>query len=169
MLGWRSWRLHKHEHGPRLASLFCPAIWQPGQAQQAHCSDGGCQPAPVAHCHCGLYAAALDHPDAAFDYLLETSNLRFAGLRTAAVADIFGTVSLWGRVIVTEAGYRAQYAYPQELFIVGRAEIAALLGESYQIPARALSCDQIKEQAAKIASEQSTSNDTLHLSGKGEM
>lgn len=31
--------------------------------------------------------------------------------------DVIGTVSLWGKVIVTERGYRAQYAYPKELFI----------------------------------------------------
>ena len=31
--------------------------------------------------------------------------------------DVIGTVWLWGKVILTEGGYRAQYAYPHELFV----------------------------------------------------
>jgi hypothetical protein len=30
-----------------------------------------------------------------------------------------GRVSLWGRVVARENGFRAQYAYPYELFLIG--------------------------------------------------
>ena len=30
-----------------------------------------------------------------------------------------GSVSLWGRILVRERGFRAQYAYPYELFLIG--------------------------------------------------
>jgi hypothetical protein len=30
----------------------------------------------------------------------------------------FGRVSIWGRVIETEAGFRAQYAYPYEIILL---------------------------------------------------
>lgn len=30
---------------------------------------------------------------------------------------VTGTVNLWGKVVLTEHGFRAQYAYPRELFV----------------------------------------------------
>ena len=33
-----------------------------------------------------------------------------------------GSVSLWGRILARERGYRAQYAYPYELFVIGGDE-----------------------------------------------
>jgi len=47
---------------------------------------------------------------------------------------VVGTVSLWGKVIETEHGFRAQYAYPKELWLdEGMLE----LGWIYKIPIRA--------------------------------
>jgi hypothetical protein len=36
-----------------------------------------------------------------------------------------GSVSLWGRILVRERGFRAQFAYPYELFLVGGDEAMA--------------------------------------------
>jgi len=30
-----------------------------------------------------------------------------------------GSVSLWGRILARENGFRAQFAYPYELFLIG--------------------------------------------------
>jgi hypothetical protein len=39
------------------------------------------------------------------------------GLADRSIA--LGRVSLWGRVLERENGFRAQYAYPYELFLIG--------------------------------------------------
>ena len=36
-----------------------------------------------------------------------------------------GRVSLWGRVLARENGFRAQYAYPYELFLIGGEDVLA--------------------------------------------
>lgn len=43
--------------------------------------------------------------------------LRRQLLGTGYVGGIFGSVYLWGRVIEHEHGYRAEFAYPKELFV----------------------------------------------------
>lgn len=56
---------------------------------------------------------------------------------------VYGEVNLWGRVIVYQDGYRAQFAYPKKLVVatylkpkhIKRAEkIADALAFSYQVP-----------------------------------
>ena len=45
-----------------------------------------------------------------------------------------GSVSLWGRILARERGYRAQYAYPYELFVIGGNEqIARELRDRYAV------------------------------------
>ncbi len=50
-----------------------------------------------------------------------------------------GQVSLWGKVILCERGYRAQFAYPKRLIVIGSAEderiqtMAGELSASYQV------------------------------------
>jgi hypothetical protein len=45
-----------------------------------------------------------------------------------------GSVSLWGRILARERGYRAQYAYPYELFVIGGDEqIARELRDRYAV------------------------------------
>jgi hypothetical protein len=58
--------------------------------------------APQANCTCGVYAAkSLDH-------------LRSAGYERFG---IHGEVYLWGKVVEHERGWRAQLAYPRNLFL----------------------------------------------------
>jgi hypothetical protein len=43
-------------------------------------------------------------------------------------------VSLWGRVLARENGFRAQYAYPYELFLIGgQDELARELRRLYAV------------------------------------
>jgi hypothetical protein len=43
-------------------------------------------------------------------------------------------VSLWGRILARERGFRAQYAYPFELYLIGGDEqIARELRDSYAV------------------------------------
>lgn len=53
---------------------------------------------PIKDCKCGIYAA---------------NNIAEA----EKYGDIIGRVALWGTVVVSETGWRAQYAYPQALYV----------------------------------------------------
>lgn len=45
-----------------------------------------------------------------------------------------GSVSLWGRILAREKGFRAQYAYPYELFLIGGDDqIARELRDRYAV------------------------------------
>lgn len=57
--------------------------------------------APEADCTCGIYAVR------------DAKQARKTG------GSIFAKVALWGRIIVCSGGYRAQYAYPQTLYLTG--------------------------------------------------
>jgi hypothetical protein len=93
------------------------AQWFPGQPFEAKCAvteqqrarlaatgDSFCEPCeiPGDNCTCGVYAAkSLEH-------LIEIGYNRYG---------ILGKISLWGKVSIHKLGYRAQFAYPQELTI----------------------------------------------------
>ena len=62
-------------------------------------------------CSCGIYA--FKDPADAFKYLMQVRD-RFL-CRWTDVA--LGAVSLWGKVIDCERGYRAQYAYPRHFYL----------------------------------------------------
>ena len=45
-----------------------------------------------------------------------------------------GQASLWGRILVRDKGYRAQFAYPYELFLIGGTEqMARTLRQLYAV------------------------------------
>jgi hypothetical protein len=94
-----------------LKSL-CGEPWHPGQPLAARCRvysavtivgrAEAAHGAPQANCTCGVYASkSLEH------------------LRTTGYAryGIHGEVNLWGKVIEHERGWRAQLAYPKNLFL----------------------------------------------------
>jgi hypothetical protein len=120
IVAWRYWRLGggdgllrsltgRHQH------------WHPGQALHARCrfddvdrSDWRYKmvsgfspephPAPSEGCTCGLYAArSLEH----------LRGQMLFGLHRMVV----GQVSLWGKVIPGQHGYRAEFAYPARLCV----------------------------------------------------
>lgn len=98
--GFRVW-----QWGPVLKSLD-HTIWSPGQSLEAecrvlkrHCDN---HPSPGDNCSCGIYAARdLKH-------LIDLGYYLYG---------ICGEVSLWGKVVVHEQGYRAQFAYPKSLIV----------------------------------------------------
>ncbi|MGQ0520564.1 MAG: hypothetical protein ACT4PX_05365 [Actinomycetota bacterium] len=117
---WRYWRVGSADR--RLQSLTGRHQgWQPGQALEARCrfdnvdrSEWRYQlvsgfspdphPAPSEGCTCGLYAArSLEH----------LRGQPLFGLSRMVV----GEVSLWGKVIPGQHGYRAQFAYPRRLYL----------------------------------------------------
>ncbi len=117
-------------------------VWHPLQAFRARCRFADVDPddgrfrlvsgfttepheSPAAGCTCGLYASR--------DLDRLRGHLLF-GLRRMVV----GEVSLWGKVIPGQHGYRAEYAYPRRLLVFDRvaeadSSLVASLGE-YGVP-----------------------------------
>ena len=130
ILGWRAWKV---EHG-RLYSTVFGTLWPERHRLEATCGLGGrsspgglrgVHEAPSAGCQCGIYA--LMAPEDA-EYL--------ARQITPPDVPAVGRVSLWGRVIETERGYRAQYAYVYDVMLVGvTGEEAQTVRNRYAIDA----------------------------------
>jgi hypothetical protein len=135
-----------------LLSAHHPLRWAPGWPAEATCAAAHSPPA--ASCRCGLYAAR--DPDLALAYLpphiKETLLARQPEILGYDVVMAIGRVSLWGRVIEAEWGWRAERGYPSELYLPARVThyrcrgrrvsildgeaLAATLGELYGVPVR---------------------------------
>lgn len=110
ILGYRVWQWD----AAGLKSV-CGEPWHPDQPLTARCRLADCgafsaraedahdaHDAPQEKCTCGIYAAkTLQH-------------LRSAGYEGYG---IHGEVCLWGKVVEHERGWRAQLAYPRNLFL----------------------------------------------------
>lgn len=114
-VGWRAWSLRRARDGSLvLGPVFgWGGSWRPMVPATASCPRSPTHRAPDPTCSCGLHAAS--DPG------------RLPTVRDGEVA-VVGTVSLWGRVIEHESGYRAEHAYPSSLRLVcsrcGRAREA---------------------------------------------
>ncbi len=102
-MGWRYWRADEGW----LCSLNKFKTWPAGRPLRAQCTlamDHG--PLPGEQCGCGIYAA-IDLPT--------LKELVQPDLESPLVV---GEVSLWGKVIPAELGFRAELAYPRRLWVV---------------------------------------------------
>jgi hypothetical protein len=140
VLGWRLWhvRLHGDEH--RLESFTWHHVsWPPKGRLEASCALHR-DAAPVGDHECGIYAFRTRA-------LAEDLLRRYTGIRQHYGREhrelppvrqgrpiALGSVSLWGRILVREQGFRAQYAYPYELFLIGGDDdIARELRDRYAV------------------------------------
>lgn len=118
---WRGWAVTAIEGQWRLKALGKSHVWEPRKLLIARCDKGASHPAPNFDCQCGVWAfKELDG--------LVSALQRYTDIR------VIGNVSLWGRVIETENGYRAQYAYPSELWLLDSS--LEELGRIYDVPVR---------------------------------
>jgi len=110
IVGYRTWKWET----TGLKSL-CGERWHPGQSLAARCRASAVvgpivgrseaaddHDAPQANCTCGIYAVKTLH------------HFRSAGYERFG---IYGEVYLWGTVVEHELGWRAQSAYPKNLFL----------------------------------------------------
>lgn len=129
-LGWRVW-LVVEDHGElRLASVMYPTVWEPRREEIAYCRPGdprhgrwdgetfishaGPHLAPHVRCGCGIYASkGVELAASYFDGYGPTFD--------QPAFRVIGRVSLWGRVIEGDRGYRASHAYPSHLYVPGRS------------------------------------------------
>ena len=131
ILAWRLWHVRSHEHEYRLESFTWHHVSWPARGRlEALCSMHG-EAAPVQGHECGIYAFRTR--ELAEDLLRRYTGVRqhygrsyqeLPPLRQGSPIAL-GTVSLWGRIVARERGFRAQYAYPYELFLIGGDEQVA--------------------------------------------
>jgi hypothetical protein len=132
LVGWRIWRVT--DDG--LRATVWDADWPARTRFEASCRRGGGaywqgehEPADERHrppepgCECGIYA---------FKHREDAELL--AREKVAGDVIALGRVSLWGRVIETELGYRAEYAHPYDLILLGGSdELARRIRREYAI------------------------------------
>ena len=140
IIGWRLWHVRRHEDEPRLESFTWHHVsWPARRRFEAGCSTHGVA-APVHGHECGIYAFRTR--ELAEDLLRRYTGVRqhyghahneLPPLRQGCPLAL-GRVSLWGRVVVRENGFRAQFAYPYELFLIGAgSELALELRQLYAV------------------------------------
>jgi hypothetical protein len=130
LLGWRVWRIANG----RLHAVVWGDEWPPQVRLDARCEDApspfwepgasaAAHPAPHWGCECGVYA---------FKHRKDAEHLAREKVGRDTLA--LGRVSLWGRVIESERGYRAAYAYPYDLELLGGTEqLARALRQTYAV------------------------------------
>jgi hypothetical protein len=131
VIGWRVWIVTATADGPRLGSVLHDEVWAPGTTALASCRRHDDlfadpvrpHPTPSPDCGCGFHAAR--DPVDAVSYLRGRDE-------PATVCRLLGEVALWGRLVETEAGWRAAAAYPVRLYVADET-IARALGV-YDVP-----------------------------------
>ena len=144
LVAWRLWQVRPHADEYRLESLTWHHVgWPAGERLEATCATHRGD-APTAGHECGIHALKTRE-------LAEELLRRYAGVRRCYHASgsargegrrqrpiALGRVSLWGRILERERGFRAQYAYPYDLFLVGGDDrIADVLRRRYAVDASA--------------------------------
>lgn len=122
--GWRGWDITNR----LLDGLGTSSIWRPRRGTPAVCHyyDGHHQ-APEFNCHCGYWSFKS----------LDLMKQAVTTYRTSLV--VVGPVEIWGKVVECENGYRSEFAYPKELWLM-RGGLEYLSWE-YGVPVRRLSND----------------------------
>lgn len=117
---WRVWRVCMHDFRIVLQSLNADTVWEPGVPLSAVCAtrqrsrlrpwrvEGPGHGSPELDCTCGIYGV---RSPAVARWYLERRALFYNAER------VVGRVALWGDVVESESGWRAERAYPLELFV----------------------------------------------------
>jgi hypothetical protein len=142
IVAWRLWHVRRHDGDYRLESFTWHHVSWPARSRfEAECATHR-DAAPVRGHECGIYA--FKTRELAVDLLRRYTGVRqYYGRRHQELPPLrqgcpiaLGRVSLWGRIVTRENGFRAQYAYPYDLFLIGGNEqIAGELRRLYAVDA----------------------------------
>lgn len=137
LLAWRAWRVDRFGS---LQSRTNESVWPgrekmtgicitPYEAQQPHRT-------PAQRCTCGIYSVKT----------LEGA-IRYAGDGGWAGVNVaIGKIKIWGMTVVAEKGYRSEFAYPTEIYLLrassnaqgdlqpGDSRIGERLQRRYDVP-----------------------------------
>ena len=126
IVGYRCWKVSPTSKAGRLLAIGVTKEWPAGKPIQA--TNRGCTKShsdiPGLNCECGMWAfkTLADLKDAISEY--------------THMDLVAGQVYLWGRVIECEFGFRAEYAYPKEIWCLKPEH--ERLGIQYNVPVRML-------------------------------
>jgi hypothetical protein len=154
--GWRAWNVNRapDEDGKLLLeSVTYGYAWVPFEKARASCER--CQSTdprkpdctPGDHCSCGFYAAkSLNH-------------LRKMGYHSyspeGVQVTIVGRLAMWGKVVEGSQGWRAEYAYPEMLYVP--FEVARLIArpasDTYGVPVTLLNVLDPEAKAGRPGSK----------------
>jgi hypothetical protein len=127
--GWRVWRVVDGRDGPALVSWWWSTPWPARRELEAHCFMHGRRPA--AHHICGIHAFVAREDARAYAYAHPRRSMLFVP-RPVGIA--IGRVSGWGRVVRHTHGWRSQYAYPFDLYLLaGDRPLARSLADRYAV------------------------------------
>jgi len=125
LTAWRGWSI---DDG-RLAALGYDYQWKEKRARRATCRNEK-HPAPQMKCGCGFWS-------------FKTLDLLTQAMANYTVdVKVIGTVEIWGRVIECENGFRSEYAYPKELWLL--EDGLESLSWEYGVPVRTLEKERAK-------------------------
>lgn len=136
IVSWRGWTVASG----LLQAVGSYDFWKPRVAERAICKHAQRNPdmltnwfsasidtkhaCPGMRCSCGYWS-------------FKTRELFLQAVdKQAAAVQVVGTVECWGRVIECENGYRSEYAYPKELWLLRRD--IEYLSWIYGVPVRKL-------------------------------
>lgn len=131
IIAWRAWQIADYQRRGGVSEKWLKAwaggsvCWKPRERNEAFCNSGGHHESPWSSCQCGFWA-------------FRSPRHLWAALGINAPNEgyfIWGRVSLWGRVLETANGYRAQYAYPLSLTgpdVNAVAEVMERYGVEYE-------------------------------------
>lgn len=136
--GWRAWQVLDGRHGPVLASWCVNALWPVRRPLEARCGMHG--PLPVAHHACGIHAfSAREEALAYLDRSRHSSPLLFVRRPERALGLAIGRVCGWGRAVAHARGWRSQFAYPYDLYLLrGDRALARALAGRYAVDVSAV-------------------------------
>ena len=126
-VGWKG--LRADDEG-NLWSPSLETLWPTGEPLMATCTRNEHTP-PITSCSCGIYAVN------------SFEDLRERRYNWGEAADgriwVVAEVSLWGRLRPGQIGYRAQFAYPETVYVPGhKLRLGARIGERYGVPIRVI-------------------------------
>jgi hypothetical protein len=132
LIGWRCWFVLPHE--PLLRPILKRGLaWKPREAVEAICPEHLHEvPADDAEkCRCGIWTVC--HP-MLLDEIGWTSTPPKGVAKLPGIM-VVGEVSLWGKIVQHERGWRASMAYPRHLYVfTDDPMIAETLRERYGVP-----------------------------------
>jgi hypothetical protein len=117
---WRGWTINDG----KLWALGVSIGWEPRKAAKAICRQGGTHHSPEKRCSCGYWGFKTMEllQEALLPYMNEVR--------------VIGSVEIWGKIIECENGFRAEYAYPKELWLL--EDDLEHLSWTYGVPVRQL-------------------------------
>lgn len=118
LTSYRGWQIRNE----KLSALGQTNDWKPKTAKPAKCSNGSNHRAPSRDCGCGYWS-------------FKSMDQLTAALRSySSSVVVVGEVEIWGRVIECENGYRSEFAYPKELWLL-KPDLD-YLSQLYGVPVR---------------------------------